>query len=213
MRALLTILLCGAPGLAAAQTAPETLPRNDVTISLGWAGAEHNVHDERRWHGSLLVGASAGHYWTDHLKTEVDAGWTSPRGREIYDTIVQQGGLTYALSDYRAHDIRFGIVQLYQFGRNDWVHPYVGLGADIVRRQGTLERVPQSRTVYVQGRNIPVTIPEATERMTNVFAQAVVKAGLKMYVSEKTFFNTELKFGVSSDVDHMVWKFGMGVDF
>ena len=67
--------------------------------------------------------------------------------------------------------------------------------------------------MFVQNRNIPVDIPGASERKTMVFAQAVLKTGLKMYVGEKTFFNTELKFGVRRDVDHVVWKIGMGVDF
>jgi opacity protein-like surface antigen len=214
MRVLLSVLICGVtPAWAAAQTAPATLPGNDTIISLGWAGADHDIHDQRRWHGSLLVGLSGGHYWTDHLKTEVEASWNSPREREIYETIERQGGYTYALSDYRGYDIRVGVVQLYQFGRNEWVHPYLGVGADVVRREASVERLPQSRTVFLQNRNIPVNIPAASERTTTVFAHAVFKTGLKMYVSEKAFFNTEVKFGVRRDVDHLVWKIGMGVDF
>jgi hypothetical protein len=156
---------------------------------------------------------SSGHYWTDHLKTDVEASWSAPRRHQVYENIERQGGYTFALSDYRAHDVRLGIAQVYQFGRNEWVHPYVGVGADVVRRQATLERMPQSRGVFVQNRNIPVDIPAASERKTSVFAQAVLKTGLKMYVSEKAFFNTELKFGVRRDVDHIVWKIGMGIDF
>lgn len=214
MRVLLAVLVCGVtPILAAAQTTPAILPENDATVSVGWSGAEHTLRDERRWHGSLLLGLSGGHYWTDQLKTEVEASWMRPRGREIYETIERQGGITYALSDYRAEDIRFGFVQIYQFGRNQWVHPYVGAGADVVRRKAIIERARQSRTVYVAGRNISVDIPAASERTSSVFAQAVLKTGLKMYVAEKTFFNTELKFGVTNDVDHVVWKLGMGIDF
>ena len=214
MRVLLAVLICGVtPVWAGAQTAPPTLPSNDIVVSSGWAGAEHETHDQRRWHGNVLVGLSAGHYWTDHLKTEVEAGWNSPQKHEVYETLERQGGYTYTLSDYRAHDIRLGVAQLYQFGRNEWVHPYVGIGADVVRRATSLERLPQSRTVFIQNRNVPVDIPGASERKTMVFAQAVLKTGVKMYVGEKTFFNTELKFGVRRDIDHVVWKIGMGVDF
>ena len=215
MRALIAIAVCVAmPGLAVAQTSP-ALADNDVSIALGWSGAEHNIrgHDRRRWHGSLLVAASGGHYWTDHLKTEVDFSWASPRDRDIYETLERQGGFTYALSDYGAHDLRLGVVQLFQFGRNDWVHPYVGVGADLVRRQATLTRDRQSRVIYLQNRSVPVEIPAATERTTTTFAEAVVKTGLKMYATEQVFFNTELKLGVRRDVDHVVWKFGMGFDF
>jgi hypothetical protein len=183
-------------------------------ISTGWAGAEHKIYDDRRWHGSLLLGVRVGHHWTDHLKTEVEASWDSPRTREIYNNIELQGGSTYALSDYRAHDTRVGVVQLFQFGRNEWVHPYVGVGADVVRRVATTDRLQQSRTVYVPpNRQIPVVIPASSEQKTTVFAQAVLKTGLKMYVSEKVFFNTELKVGVRRDIDHVAWKFGVGVDF
>jgi opacity protein-like surface antigen len=214
MRVLLAVLLCGVtPAWAAAQTAPATLPSNDIVISIGWAGADHDIHDQRRWHGSLLAGLSGGHYWTDHLKTEVEASWNSPGKHEVYENIERQGGYTYAVSAYQAHDIRVGVAQVYQFGRNEWVHPYVGVGVDVVRREASLERLPQSRTVFLQNRNISVDIPGASERKRMVFAQAVSKTGLKMYVGEKTFFNTELKFGVRRDVDHVVWKIGMGVDF
>ena len=212
---LLATLMCAVtPAWAAAQTVAATLPDNDITISTGWAGAEHTVYEERRWHGSLLLGVRAGRYWTDHLKTEVEASWDSPRTREVYENIERQGGYTYALSDYRAHDTRVGVVQLFQFGRNEWVHPYVGVGADVVRRVSSTERPQQSRTVYVPpNRQIPVEIPAAREHKTTVFAEAALKTGVKMYVSEKVFCNTELTFGVRRDVDRVVWTFGLGVDF
>ncbi len=215
MRVCVVMLMCCvAPASAAAQTPATVLPPNDVMLSVGWAGAEHRIYDGRHWHGSLLLGASAGHYWTPHLKTEVEASWNSPRTREVYENIEREGGYTYALSDYRAHDTRVGVVQIYQFGRNAWVHPYVGIGADVVRRVSTIDRLQQSRTVFVSpNRQIPVEIPASHEQKTTVFAQAVLKTGLKMYVAERTFFHTELKLGVRRDVDHVVWKLGMGVDF
>lgn len=213
MRVLLAVLMCGVtPAWASAQAVP-TLPGNDTMIAIGWAGSEHKIHDQRRWHGSLLVGLRGGHYWTDHAKTELEASWNSPRERDVYETIERQGGFTYALADYRATDIRVGVAQIYQFGRNEWVHPYVGIGADVVRRQHSLDRLAQSRSIFLQNRTIPVVIPAARERETTVFAEPFVKTGLKMYVSEKAFFNTELKVGVKRNIDHVVWNMGLGVDF
>ena len=215
MRVLFLMLIaCVAPTWVAAQTAQMTLPGNDVILSIGWAGAEHTIYDGRHWHGSLLLGASGGHYWTPHLKTEFEASWNSPRTRAVYENIERDGGYTYALSDYRAHDARVGVVQIYQFGRNEWVHPYVGVGADVVRRVASTNRLQQSRTIFVSpNRQIPIEIPGGSEQKTTVFAQAVLKTGLKMYVAERTFFHTEVKFGVRRDVDHVVWKLGIGVDF
>ena len=214
MRVLVAMLIFAAtPAWATAQTARATLPANDTIIAMSWAGSEHEIRDDRRWHGSLLVAFSGGHYWTDHLKTEVEGSWDSPGREEVYETIQQQGGSTYAVSDYRARDVRVGVVQLYQFGRNDWVHPYIGAGVHVVRRVTSLERLPQSRVIYLPNRSITTEIPAASERMTAVFAQPVVKAGLKMYVTEKAFFNTEVRFGVRRDLDHVAWRLGVGIDF
>src|SRR5687767_10692681 len=127
MRLLLAMLVCGVtPAWAAAQTAVR-LPANDTIVAIGWAGAAHRIHDQRSWHGNLLVGLSSGHYWTDHVKTEFEASWNSLRKHQVYENIERQGGYTYALSEYRASDVRAGVTQLYQFGRNQWVHPYVGV--------------------------------------------------------------------------------------
>ena len=214
MRAVLAVVMCGVtPVWASAQTAPVALPHNDTIIAIGWAGSEDQFHDQRVWHGSLLVAVSGGHYWTSHLKTEVEVAWNRSHEGAIYENIAHQGGVTYALSDYRAHDIRVGAGQLYQFGRNEWVHPYVGAGVDVVRRERTIDRREQTRSVYLQNRTVPVVIPAILEHETDVFVQPFLKTGLKMYVSDKAFVNTELKLGLRRDIDHVVWKIGMGVDF
>jgi hypothetical protein len=36
---------------------------------------------------------------------------------------------------------------------------------------------------------------------------------VKMYASERTFFLTELKLGFAPDLDHALWKLGLGFDF
>lgn len=214
MRVLLALVLVGVTSTrASAQTEPAILPAHDVTVSIGWAGAEHTMYEASRWQGSFLAGISAGRYWNDHLKTELEGNWNKPATRQVYETIERQGGYTYAVSDYRAADVRVALVQVYQFGRNEWVHPYVGLGADVVHRTATIERLPQSRTIFVQNRNTPVDIPAAQDKTTSVFVQAVLKAGAKMYVGDKAFFNTELKFGLRDGIDHVVWKLGLGLDF
>lgn len=214
MRVLVAMSIVAAmPAWATAQTARATLPANDTIIAMSWAGSEHKIRDDRRWHGSLLVAFSGGHYWTDHLKTELEGSWDSPGREEVYETLERQGGYTYSLSDYRARDVRVGVVQLYQFGRNDWVHPYIGAGVHLVRRTTSFERLPQSRVVYLPNRSVTAEIPAAREHTTTLFAQGVLKAGLKMYVTEKAFFNTEVRFGVRRDLDHVALRIGVGVDF
>ncbi len=215
MRVAAAILLFWlTPAWAGAQTAPPALPRNDTAIAIGWTGSEFRPETYDNWRSGLLVGVGGGHYWTDHLKTEIDAGWNTSGTDEIYEDLVHEGGLTYATSNRRAHDVRFGVTQIYQFGRNVWVNPFVGAGVDLVRRDTRIDRPQQMRTVYVSPtRNIPVVIPAASERRTDVFGQAVLKTGLKMYATEKTFFTTAFKIGFREDVDYVLWNVGFGVDF
>jgi opacity protein-like surface antigen len=211
MRVVLAMLIFSLmPAWADAQT---SLPANDIQGAIGWSGADHEHVESRQWYGSALAGLSAGHYWTDHAKTEVEAAWNSPGSRELFENIEREGYATYAISTYKAGDVRIGVAQLYQFGRNQWAHPYVGAGVDLVRRHVSLERPAQTRTVFLRNGNIPVQVPALSMQKTTFFAHAVLKTGLKMYVSEKTFFVTELKFGIRRDVDHAVWKIGMGRDF
>ncbi|RPI57686.1 MAG: hypothetical protein EHM55_00995 [Acidobacteria bacterium] len=215
MRTAAAVLLCClTPAGAGAQTMPPGLPSNDTVVAIGWTASEFRPERYDNWRGGLLVGVSGGHYWTDHLKTEIDGSWNSPGTDEIYEDLEYAGAITYAISNHRAHDLRFGVTQIYQFGRNAWVHPFVGAGVDIVRRRTRIDRREQTRTVYLPpDRSVPVLIPAADERRTDVFGQGVLKAGLKMYATEKAFFNTEFKLGFREDVDHVVWKVGVGVDF
>ena len=212
MRVFVLLATCVAwPALGLAQ--PAALPKHDASVSVGWAGSEYERSSYDRWHGSLLISASGGHYWTDHLKTEIDVSWGSPDKQDLYEDIAVQGGFTFAQSRFQARDIRFGVAQIYQFGRNQWVHPYLGAGADVVSRTTTKERGEQLRTVYVSNRNLPITIPRLHERASDLFVEPFLKTGLKMYAAERLFFTTELKLGIRRDIDHAVWKVGIGVDF
>ena len=161
MRVFLAVLICGVtPAWAAAQTAAATLPDNDTIVSIGWAGAEHKIYDQRRWHGSLLVGAE----WRPLLdrpsenRGRGELEQPSRRARSIEN--IERRAATHTRSLITARTTcASASSQLYQFGRNEWVHPYVGIGADVVRRAASLDRLPQSRTVFVPpNRNIPVDI-------------------------------------------------------
>ncbi len=209
------VMCCALPAWAAAQPAAQPLPKNDISIAIGWAGSDFELSRYDAWRGSVLVSASAGHYWTDHAKTELELGWIDPGRDEIYENFEYPGGgSTFAVADHTARDLRFGAVQIYQFGRNAWVHPFVGIGVDLIRRSATIERGRQSRSIFLSpNRTIPVDIPPLTERRSDVFAQGVLKTGLKLYATERTFFNTELKLGIRREVDHLVWKVGLGFDF
>jgi hypothetical protein len=211
---LVTLFLILAPAVAHAQSDLAPLPQNDATISIGWSGGEYPLEDYARWHASLFAGVGAGHYWTDHIKTEIEAAWLSRVNTVTYGQIVVAGTPTYAVSGYRFQDVRLSIAQVHQFGRNAWVHPFLAAGADVYRRDSTEDRAVQQRTVYANDRTFTtVLIPALRESETTVQVRPFAKTGLKIYVSDRGFFTTELKVGFGRAVDHLLWKTGMGFDF
>ena len=146
MRLFIIILACVVfPAWSEAQVA---LPRHDAVISIGWAGSEVGLTDYDRWRASLFLGVSGGHYWTEHLKTEVEAGWHNPADSETYEELVIGSLRTSARSTYRIGEVRLAVGQVYQFGSNSWVHPYVGAGTDVIRRSVALDRPAQTGFAY-----------------------------------------------------------------
>jgi hypothetical protein len=214
MRLTISVLACVLlPSWVAAQV---SLPRNDAAISLGWSGSEYPLGEYDRWRGSLFLGISTGHHWTDHFRTDLEAGWTSRVNTETYQEIDIGGVKTYGIANYRARDFRLTVAPSYQLGRNQWVHPYVGGGADIIHRQSVLDRPFQSRFQPgpAVGRSpASITVPAVHERDVQVRVRPFLKTGVKMYASERSFFVTELKVGFASDLDHALWKLGVGFDF
>src|SRR5207244_4451785 len=121
--------------VTAATTAAQSatpMPRNDATLSVGWLGAKYpGLEAYTRWHKSLFAGAAAGHYWSDHAKSEVEAAWLSRVNVDSYETELFPEGTAHLRTSYRFQDLKLSLVQVYQFGENAWVHPYVGGGIDI----------------------------------------------------------------------------------
>ena len=71
----LGFLACTA-GVAQAQPASPPLTGFDFTASIGLFSADRSeTPGDSSWSGSFFKGVSAGYYWTDHLKTEVEFGF------------------------------------------------------------------------------------------------------------------------------------------
>ncbi len=210
MIAILSLVILPSRGEAQVE-----LARNDTTLSVGWAGSEYALSDYDRWRGSLFLSVTGGHYWTDHLKTEIEAGWSSRVNDETYELVTVRNVPSYGRATYRIRDDRLTVGQSYQFGRNAWAHPYVGAGADLIRRRTMLDRPAQ--TTYPNSpstRPAPwIDIPAFRASETQVLVRPFIKTGVKMYASERMFFLTELKLGFAPDLDHALWKLGLGFDF
>jgi hypothetical protein len=220
MRRALAALVCVlVPGLLHAQSDTPLLPRNDVTVSTGLIGAQYrqtaDIYD--RWHGSVFGGMNFGHYWTDNHKTEVEAGWLSTATSHSYEAIPIGADRAYVQSEYLFKDLRLSLSQSVQFGRNAWIHPFVGAGVDIDYLRTTEDRPPQFSTIFVSTTssrdNRSVLVPGLREREAKVRAVPFAKGGFKIYVSDRAFVVQEFKFGIANGVDHVLWKTGVGIDF
>ena len=206
-------LLVSSAGAAQAQTAP-VLPRNEAVASLGWFGADYHHEGEygNGWHPSLLAGVGAGRYWTDHLKTEVEAAWLSRVHTYAYERATIDGVTAEIASEYKFHTTKLSVAQVYQFGRNAWVHPFIGTGTDVDWLRTAEDRPAPGRPVYFANGQTK-TIPVVHEAEKTILFHPFVKAGFKWYLSERASFISEWKFGFHQGFQHALWKSGFGVDF
>jgi opacity protein-like surface antigen len=217
MRTALAALACVlVPALLHAQSDAPLLPRNDVTVSTGLIGAQYpqaaDVYE--RWHGSVFGGINFGHYWTDNNKTDVEAGWLSTATSHSYEALTIGADRAFVQSEYLFRDLRLSLSQSVQFGRNAWIHPFVGAGVDIDYLRTTEDRPPQFSTIFVSSRdNRSVFVPGLREHETRIRAVPFAKGGFKIYMSDRAFVVQEFKFGFANGVDHVLWKTGVGIDF
>ena len=184
--------------------------------TVGWLSANTHpsgLYDNHDWVPSLFGAASAGWYWTDNLKTEVDVGaGTKARvfgGRQI--TI--DGRTTYVSASSKFSRQTLGISQQYQFLHNGWFHPHLAAGANITWERRTDHIAP----IYLYdpvSRTSRIAAPERTEGpRTSVTVRPFVAAGYKAYMTPRTFFRNDLRVAFRGGPDETVLRIGFGVDF
>jgi hypothetical protein len=133
-------LLVGlAPPLLAQDQPPPRLMRGDVTGTLGWVTInKSDVRTYNDWHSQFGVSGGAGWYWTDHHKTQAEVGATT--AASVYSSepiLVAPQQQTFVTMVRKYETQRVSLTELYQFRRNDWVHPFLGVGVDLVREQSS----------------------------------------------------------------------------
>jgi hypothetical protein len=196
------------------------LPRGDAAAYFGWFGANKSELDgyddwyKRVWHGSL----SAGYYWTENLKTELDFGGTT-RG-EIYEIRPIDPGTSVNVGpiDHEFWTRRLTLGQHYQFFHNALFHP--ALGGGVALTWETSERT--FPPVFVRdppsaGGQIPTireVIPERTEGPdTHLRTMAFAAGGFKAYFAPRAFFRSDLRVMFTDRVEDVTLRFGFGMDF
>jgi outer membrane protein W len=162
------------------------LNRNKADLGSPW---DH-------WYAAPMVEGSAGHYWTPHLKTELEVA-TAGEGR------------IGVLEDmrYREHRLRettLGATAVYQFFDNQWIHPFLGAGVEVARERHLVDAL-------IPGR--PLQSAPAIDR-TSYSVRPVVAGGFKFYVNDRAFVRTEVRTSFSTERPLAIqWRGGVGFDF
>jgi hypothetical protein len=219
MKGLSVLLLAGLtlgggePASAQPLHPPGPVARADASGLLGYLGSEKPFDRYNDWDHSLFGGGTFGWYWTDHLKTEVEAGVSTRSEKHAYFSESVGTRFINRESTFRYSTRRLAIGQQYQFFRNAMFHPYLGGGIELTWEKTEREDSPAS-IFDTSGRlpvpgNPAVVHPDRTELVPRGYAAT----GFKAYVSPKAFFRSDLKLAFGSGVEEVLLRVGFGVDF
>jgi hypothetical protein len=181
---------------------------------LGWFNSKESVGpSDTDWYSrSAVASGAAGWFWTDNLKTEVEAGATSRATLYGYWT-EQLGPQTVAHSARFRHSTRrVAASQHYQFFRNAWFHPFVGAGVDLTWDTRERDHITSYPFVPPTGPSRHQDEQFADPATTEFDARPFVLVGYKAYLSPRVFFRNDLRFTIGHVLEEVMVRFGFGFD-
>lgn len=221
--ALLMGAIAWAPHDAGAQETPITpapFKRWDLHTGVGLRVSDpkdatmiRDTHDlsagERAW--TAAVGIDVGHYWTDHLKTEVGILHHTTYTTYFLEPFTAPGGVPGQTGGSGSTTLTEVLVALTrQFGKNQFTHPYLSSGL----RSG-LARIRERGTSFTEGNSARPYYRAPLERqLSELIFRPYIAAGAKFYFNERAFIRSELALGFwSSGLSQWTLRAGFGSDF
>ena len=204
--------------------APAEPARWDLAGHVGWLGSNKSDTgaDWNDWYHKPSGGVTAGYYFTPHLKAELQTAF-SRQGRIYSQESIAVPGGAFPIFRSREHFFAartFSAGVSHQFFENQWFHPFVGGGLEMVRethRIDTPQQFMSSRPDPAQPLAPVITqILPATTGPTDVSwaARPFIATGFKWYVAECGFVRSEVRSSFSRrGAEHVVWSGGVGIDF
>jgi hypothetical protein len=194
----------------------QELPRADTSATLGVEAVrtqDNTFYRSSSFDGGLFGAVSAGWYWTENLKTEVEFGGRT-KGRVFVPEPAVIGGLqTSFATEKRFSRQAIALGQQYQFFHNVWFHPHLGAGANFTFERSTYHR-PAISVYDPVSRTSRLVSPERNEpSRTDFHVSPFVEGGFKAYMTPRTFFRADLRVAFRHRVDDVVTRFGFGFDF
>lgn len=191
-------------------------PQGDVTGAAAWLSARlgsTGPYSNDQWEHSFWVAATAGWYWDDHLKTELDVGTgTEMTGFNSRQLVIENRPVVEARFSTVARRT-VGVSQQYQFFRNAWFHPHVAAGVNLTwdERTDNVQPVVLYDQAWRTGR---IVRPERIEGpRTELTVRPFLAVGFKAYMTRRVFFRNDLRVAFRGGVDETQVRFGLGVDF
>jgi opacity protein-like surface antigen len=191
------------------------LVRGDVTGSVGWLHVnkeELGTYDD--WHSRALFGSvGVGIYWTDHVKTELQVG-ANDRFTVYAPARFEIAGQPFgSSSEYEFAARRLSLTGQYQFGRNQWFHPFLGAGIEVLAERTSRRDAAVYSFDQVTRQSRIVRDAVAHPDRTDVRTLALVTTGFKAYVHPRAFFLTDGRVSFDSRINEVLLRFGLGIDF
>ena len=205
-------IIAAATASAVAQSAP---PKGDAAAFVSWqaAGVQHRGSFEGDgWSHSLFGGASAGLYWTEHLKSELDFGGSTSAMSYAHRRVVTNGTILFQTSVVEASRRTLGISQQYQFYENAWFHPHVGAGANVTWETRTEHLLPAYLLDPATGRPLADPTGRAT-RSTELDVRPFIAGGFKAYMTPRWFFRADTRLAFARGFEESHVRLGVGRDW
>ena len=168
------------------------------------------------WYSVAAVNGTGGYYWTPHFKSEFEIGMGG-EGTIDAEEETPVPGQSFPYLRYRDHKLRemtVGATALYQFFENQWVHPFVGGGAELVRERHLADALPPASVRFSNAvPNLPLPAVPAVDTIS-YSVRPVLSGGFKFYVSPHAFVRTDVRTALATDRPvAWQWRGGIGFDF
>jgi opacity protein-like surface antigen len=182
---------------------PANRARWDIAAHVGWLAArtsDPGLYGNDSYNVGL-GGVSLGRYLTPHLKAEVQAA-IHGEGNLYREEYLPGSVPPFRVTEHHLRTATAGAGLFYQFFDNQWFHPYLGGGVEVLR--------DEDRAVMIDGRpGLPATVATGVSYATRPF----VATGFKWYVTERAFVRAGAQGSFSSrDTTHVAWTLGVGGD-
>jgi hypothetical protein len=182
---------------------PADPARWDIAAHIGWLAArtsDSGVYGND-FYNVGLGGVSLGRYLTPHLKADVQAA-IHGEGRSYRQEYLPNAVPPFRASEHHIRTATAGAALSYQFFDNQWFHPYLGGGFEVLREE--------DRVVTIDGR---LGLPAAVATGVAYAARPFVATGFKWYVTERAFVRAGVQGSFPSrDTTRVAWILGLGAD-